>query len=265
MPSTSEIENSFEYKDETPPYLVSSLFDRDVMTAIMSELLPFSCEFAPPLEGNPDSCDQFFWENNQFSYSDAMAYYCFIRRYKPQTVLEVGSGFSTLIAAAAIEKNGTGRIVCIEPYPRPFIKNIKGLELIQQPAQKLTLEFFRNNLTTDDILFIDSTHTVKTGSDCLHIYLRILPLIEKSIIVHAHDIYLPFGMPKDWLLTHHIFWTEQYLLLALLIDNPRTKLLFSSTYNKVFISEILKEFMHNRYQPGGGSIWFSYGATNDTR
>ena len=190
-----------------------------------------------------------------------MAYYAYIRRIRPQTVLEIGSGISSLIALEGLRKNGSGKLICIEPFPRPFITtlgNEGGLGLQTLRAQELTAAKLNSILEDNDILFIDSTHTVKKGSDCLHIYLRILPQINKKILVHVHDIFLPFGMPQKWLIDHQIYWTEQYLLLALLIDNPRAKLLFGSAFHTHFNADLLSQFMHGRADGGGCSFWFEY-------
>lgn len=160
-----------------------------------------------------------------------------------------------------MKKNGYGELICIEPFPRPFITAAGKdgrLQLRTLPAQEITAYMLNSILENGDILFIDSTHTVKTGSDCIHIYLRLLPQINKKIIVHVHDIFLPFGMPQNWLIEHQIYWTEQYLLLALLIGNPRAKLLFGSAYHNYFNAENLSQLMHGQAQIGGGSFWFEY-------
>ncbi|HJQ39088.1 MAG TPA: class I SAM-dependent methyltransferase [Thermoanaerobaculia bacterium] len=245
-PSIEEIRESFEYREHAP-YLDERLFDGPSMLSLLAELQPFANEFTPGAE---------FWSNSQFSFSDALAYYSFIRKYRPQTIVEIGSGFSTLVALEAVKRNGFGRIICVEPYPRDFLRNA-NVELVQQPAQSVT--DLNEWLTSDgDFLFIDSTHTVKTGSDCLHIYLRLLPKLQRRTIVHAHDIFLPFGLPQEWLLHKQIFWTEQYLLLALLTDNPRARVLWGSAYLQGFHNDALTRWMDGKSMAGGGSFWFEY-------
>jgi hypothetical protein len=177
---------------------------------------------------------------------------------RPNNIIEIGSGFSTLVALQAINKNGFGAIHCIEPFPRPFLIKNKQLALHTIKAQDINPDFLNNILQDGDILFIDSTHTVKTGSDCLHIYLRLLPYIRHNIFVHVHDVFLPFGMPKEWLLDHQLFWTEQYLLLAFLIDNPKASLLYGSTFNATQHTTLMENFMDGKYPIGGGSVWFKY-------
>ncbi len=224
----------------------------------IEQMLPFSTEFNPPTDGDEEHCREFFWKNSQYSYCDAMSYYCLVRKLQPRNIVEIGSGFSTLIAIAATEMNHSGRIHCIEPYPRNFLKEDKRISLHAIKSQQIDAQFLNSILQDGDILFIDSTHTVKTGSDCLHIYLRLLPKITHNIFVHAHDIYLPFGMPKEWLLNRQIFWTEQYLLLALLLDNPKATLIYSSVFNSKWNNELMKTMMAGKYPVGGGSIWFEY-------
>jgi hypothetical protein len=234
------------------------LFDPARLARVLERLCGFSAEFAPDLDASDDAGQTFFWNNSQFSYSDAMAYYCFVRALQPRTILEIGSGYSTLAAVPAVERNGSGQIVCIEPYPRPFLVANKAITLRQQRAQALTPEELNATLGDGDILFVDSIHTVKTVSDCLHIYLRLLPQLRRSVFVHVHDVFLPFGFPNEWLLDKQIQWTEQYLLLALLLDNPKVTVLYGSTANMHLLPEEMGRFMHGRYPPGRSSLRFKY-------
>jgi hypothetical protein len=262
-PSFKEIDSSFEYIGPQPPYLSDSLFDSALLIQTLNELMEYSFEFNPVVEGDEKVCDSYFWRNGQFGYSDATSYYCFVRKLKPRTIVEIGSGFSTLIAIEAVKKNETGQVICVEPFPRPFLERSSDIRLVRKTAQEIDSDYLNETLQDGDILFIDSTHTVKTGSDCLHIYLRLLPNIKRNIYVHVHDVFLPFGMPKEWLMANQIFWTEQYLLLALLLDNPKARVLFGSAYHSFFNKELLERLMNNRYPSGGGSFWFEYeGSTN---
>ncbi len=258
LPSIEEIERSYEYTTDEPPYLNEKIFAQDKFRQTLEQLLQFSTEFNPPVDGDEENCQRFFWKNSQFSYCDAMSYYCFIRMVRPTTIVEIGGGFSTLAALEAIEKNGTGSVHCIEPFPRNFLKKDKRVTLHTVKAQDIHPGILTNILQDNDILFIDSTHTVKTGSDCLHIYLRLLPEIRRNIYVHAHDIFLPFGMPKNWLLDLQLYWTEQYLLLATLIDNPKASVLYGGVYNAKWNPHLMERLMGGKYPSGGASLWFKY-------
>jgi hypothetical protein len=259
IPSIDEVKGSFEYDQNAPPYLLKAIFDEARMASVLSSLADFTADYAPPLRLDEEACQGFFWENSQFSYSDAMSYYGMIKKCRPRRVLEVGSGYSSLVALDALRVNG-GELICVEPYPRKFIERLSKthLRLKECRAQELDAATVNGLLSDGDILFIDSTHTVKIGSDCLHIYLRLLPEIRKKIYIHVHDIFLPFGMPQHWAIDSHIYWTEQYLLLAWLIDNPRAKLIYGSAYGEAFQPELMKTMMHGRYQAGGSSIWIEY-------
>ena len=258
-PSLDEVDTSFEYEEsQSPPYLNDHLFNREMQRVVLEKLTIYSPEFDPPIDGDEEKPNGYFWKNGQFSYSDAMAYYCFIRQLRPSTILEIGSGFSTLVAIQAIGKNGTGEIHCVEPYPRPFLVEAAHITLHKRVAESLDIEFINDLLSDGDVLFIDSTHTVKSGSDCLNIYLRLLPGVRHNIFVHVHDVFLPYGLPKPWLIDKQIFWTEQYLLMGFLLDNPKTQILFGSNYADHFLSDKLTRFMGGKAIAGGGSLWFSY-------
>ena len=107
-----------------------------------------------------------------------------------------------------------------------------------------------------DIFFIDSTHTVKSGSDCVHLYLRVLPKLRKALTCHAHDIFLPQTYPRSWVDKHLLFWNEQYLLTALLLNDPSVRVLFGSHYSLVNHKAQLDEMMAERWWSGGGSFWW---------
>jgi len=167
---------------------------------------------------------KFYLENATFGPVDAEILHCMIRHFKPKKIVEIGSGFSTLISANAVSLNRKENVItelfAIEPYPNDVLKRgINGLtKLIQKKLEQVDLNFFLE-LDENDILFIDSTHVVKTGGDVNNIYLEILPRLKKGVFVHIHDIFFPYEYPKKWLFQAHRFWTEQYLLQAFLVFN----------------------------------------------
>jgi len=259
IPSVDEIENSFEYRSGPAPYLDCGLFDQEHMLAFLDELQPYCAEFEAPQDGDREQPNGFFWKNRWFMAADAMSYYAILRKLKPKRILEIGCGFSTLVASRAIGKNGVGEIHGIEPYPRAFVRSIPHLkELHVKPVQDIPLEYFNSLLRDGDVLFIDTTHTVKTGCDCLWLYLKILPKLTAKLHIHVHDIWLPEAFPKELQLQQNFFWTEQYLLLALLIGNPHYEILFGSHYHRVVNAARLTYFMAGQTElvANGGSFWF---------
>ena len=264
IPTLQDIDTSFEYGDErVPPYLNSGIFDSVGLRDALQGLAEHSVDFDPPKDGDADNPAAFFWGNDQFPYVDGMAYHAVLRKLKPQNVIEIGSGFSSLVAIEALGKNGSGKLTCIEPFPRKFLADRAAsgqFTLIQEKIQ--AFDDLNDLLQDGDVLFIDSTHTVKIGSDCLHLYLRLLPKIKRRIWVHVHDIFLPFGMPADWARDLHIYWTEQYLLLAFLLDNPKARVKFGAKYHEHVDRQLLEQtFMHGRSFANGGSLWFEYDGT----
>jgi hypothetical protein len=159
-----------------------------------------------------------------------------IRYFKPKRVIEIGSGFSTYLSAKACllnkEKDGIEtELIAIEPYANETLKKgFPGLTtLIQKPLEQVDLSLFQS-LVENDILFIDSSHALKIGGDVKYEYLEILPRLKKGVIVHSHDIFLPWEYPKRWIMDEHWFWTEQYLLQAFLSFNSEFEVLWASHY-----------------------------------
>ena len=137
--------------------------------------------------------DHFHLNNGLFDGVDALVAYCMVRHFQPRLIIEVGSGFSSLLVGEAAAKNNTSALICIEPFPQEFLKQgFPGLHrLIEKKVEDIDLEFF-SELHSGDVLFIDSSHTVKIGGDVNYLFLEVLPRLEPGVIVHIHDIFLPF-------------------------------------------------------------------------
>ncbi|MEA1051636.1 class I SAM-dependent methyltransferase [Lamprobacter modestohalophilus] len=253
LPTKAEIRLAFEYQDD---FMAQGGFFQNLevndqeMLRRLGAWQPYAKEFDPPSSGDKEDPKSFYWQNPAFSFSDAMAYWCMLRSKQPSTVVEIGSGFSTLIAAQALEANKKGRLICIEPYPKPWLSTLSAVELFKRPIQDFSIEEFTGFFESGDILFIDSTHTVKVGSDCLWIYLILLPSIPVDLTIHVHDISLPFGVNQQRALDVHVHWIEQYLLLAYWLDNPRIQLLYSSSYLKANYLAELSQLMGGKYAGG---------------
>ncbi len=250
IPSVAEIEEASAYEGE--PFAEG--FDAAAQARFIDELVGIAAEFDPPKEPREGS---YAWENGQFSYSDAMVYYCLIRKHRPKRIVEIGCGWSSLVALAALKANGSGALTCVEPYPSEMLQRASGFDLLRRRAQDLTPGELNGLLEDGDMVFIDSTHTVKHDSDCVHIYLRLLPALTSDLLVHVHDIRLPKTLSKEMMRDSQIYWTEQYLLYAYLLDNPRCRILYGSYFASLNLGGKLDELMHGRWPAGGGSLWFT--------
>jgi predicted O-methyltransferase YrrM len=174
---------------------------------------------------------RFFLNNSSFYSVDAEALYCFIRHFKPKRMIEIGSGMSTLLAAEALRKN---ELECdytvIDPFPDKRIKGVTEISrVIAKPVQAVPVSEFAT-LGDGDILFIDSSHVLRIGSDVQYEFLEILPRLAKGVIVHVHDIFLPAEYHRHWVLKEYRFWTEQYILQAFLAFNKSFEVLFGASY-----------------------------------
>jgi predicted O-methyltransferase YrrM len=156
-----------------------------------------------------------------YGYIEAQALHAVVRWLKPTRIIEVGSGVSTycMLQACKLNKAETGRnteLTCVEPYPSAWLL-AAPVQLIKQPVQEIDLALFEQ-LGERDLLFIDSTHTVKIGGDVPFLYLEALPRLRSGAIVHIHDIYLPYNYQRDADRTLYQ-WMETSLLQAFLAFN----------------------------------------------
>jgi hypothetical protein len=126
--------------------------------------------------------------------------------------------------------------------------------LIEKKVEDLDLDFF-SQLGPGDILFIDSSHTVKIGGDVNYLFLEKLPRLKPGVIVHVHDIFIPFDYRRDWVMDEFRFWTEQYLLQAFLTFNSEFEVLIANSYLSHYHKEDLKTTFPNSPWWGGGSFW----------
>ncbi len=170
-----------------------------------------------------DSTLKFNFFNDFYFELDAAVYYALLRQVKPAQVIEIGCGYSTQIAAKAIARNQqegkVGKIICIEPYPESRLTEANlEFQLINEKVETMDLKVFEQ-LDPGDILFIDSTHTVKFGSDVCREILEILPAISSGVWIHFHDIFFPYDYPPKWLIEERRAWNEQYMLEAFLAYN----------------------------------------------
>jgi len=172
--------------------------------------------------------------NGFFETVDAEVAYCMVREQKPRRIVEIGGGFSTRVMATAVRANARDgdacELVTVEPYPDNALRNgFDGLSrLVPARVQDAPRELFEA-LTPGDILFIDSSHVVTVGSDVVYEFFEILPKLPKGVIVHMHDIFYPADYPRDAVLKFLWFWSEQYLLEALLTSNSSFEVLWSSS------------------------------------
>lgn len=244
------------FQDESPMYGIH-MNDDIQLDLLKNKLSKYKKEFKSfSLKGNVKDYE-FHLNNLAFDGLDALVYYSIIRTFNPKNIIEVGSGWSTKIAAKAARRIPGNRLFSIEPYPQGFLqKGFPGFtKLIARKVQEVPFEFFAQ-LKKNDILFIDSSHTVKTGGDVNYLIFNILPKLNKGVLVHIHDIFFPDDYPKIWIKKAHKFWNEQYLLQAFLMFNNEFEVIYGNTYmGKRYPEEVKKVFSTVWPHVLGGSFW----------
>jgi len=164
-----------------------------------------------------------------YGYIEAQALHAIIRHFKPNRIVEVGSGISTYCMLKASEMNtkevgAMSKLISIEAYPSNRIRGLHQIQLIPEQVQNVPMDLFYE-LKQNDLLFIDSSHTVRAGGDVNYLILEVLPRLDKGVVVHFHDIYLPFDYQRDVCQTF-FHWAETSLLRSFLIFNEKVKIIF---------------------------------------
>lgn len=214
--------------------------------------LPFQDEKAPGL--------RYYFHNDWFSYGDAIVLYSMLRHLRPQRIIEVGSGFSS---AVMLDTNDLFlakgiAFTFVEPNPERLFSLLTDedktrCEIIVDVVQELPLERF-DVLQAKDILFIDSSHVAKIGSDVVHLLTNVLPRLNKGVIIHIHDIFWPFEYPEVWLAQGRA-WNELYMLKAFLQFTTHFKIWFFNSYLATHHLDAVGQSLPLFVTNPGGSIW----------
>lgn len=226
--------------------------------ALLQHLHPFVAAIDYPVE-RPETDAVYYYANGMFPALDAEFLFAALCHFRPARVIEVGSGFSTLVMADANRRmlGGASDILCIEPWPRDFlVRGVPGVSrLLASRLEDVDLATF-DALGDGDLLFIDSSHVCKTGSDVHLLFFELLPRLKPGVIVHLHDIFLPDEYPKAWVFDEGRNWNEQYVLHAFLMFNPAWQVVWAAHYMQTRHAEAVAA-VFPRFQTlgAGGSFW----------
>lgn len=212
-------------------------FDLEAQMAFLhDDLGPYLSEFRPPTEPTGVDTD-YYLHNRMYGPVDADVLYSIIRNAKPARIIETGSGFSSKVIGQALAVNAADGHSCdyriFDPYPGESAPVAAPLRMASAPelrkvsATDVPVSEYAE-LRAGDILFADTSHTVKTGGEVNYLLLEVLPALAPGVIVHIHDIYIPWEYPRDWIERFRYYWAEQYLVHAFLVFNTEYEVLFSS-------------------------------------
>jgi predicted O-methyltransferase YrrM len=225
---------------------------------LIRDLVPYYDQM--PFSENKQDGFRYYFNNPFFGHGSSIILYSLMRHYRPQRIVEVGSGFSS---AAMLDVNdhffgGSILFTLVEPYPQRLqsLLNKSDMEkhhVCVDIAQNVPLEVY-TELRSNDILFIDSSHVAKVGSDVVFLLTEILPILRKGVIIHIHDIYWPFEYPEDWVISGTA-WNEAYLLKAFLQFNDSFKILLFNSYLAIHCQKLMKDCLPLFLPDGGSSLW----------
>jgi len=211
-----------------------------------------------PEESTPEC--RYYFRQTVFCYADAIFLYSFLRDVQPRRIIEVGSGFSSAVMLDTVDRffDHRPQITLIEPFPinlRKLLRpqDYKGLTLIEDKVQHVPVDTFAS-LQSGDLLFIDSSHVLKYGSDLQFLMFEVLPRLPVGVFVHFHDVFDCFEYPRDWLLKGW-YWNEDYALRAFLSYNNSWEICLFGNYAVGAFSDFFREQMPLCLKNPGGSLY----------
>ncbi len=235
-----------------PAFPLLPAFQSRAYESILAELPKHRARFDSFAKASANDVG-YTYENGFYTSPDAEVLYTMVRKFQPRQILEIGCGNSTRISRQAIiDGKLATRLVCIDPCPRTEIRALADeihLERIESPA---SLKYFQA-LEPGDFLFIDSSHELRLGNDCVFLYLRALREVKPGVIIHIHDIYLPWDYPAKWKETHP--WSEQYLVQCLLEKPNEFEVLWPTYYLSQSLLGFAEHFSNQRAHCPSTSLW----------
>ncbi len=200
----------------------------------------------------------YFYDNNKFGFNDGFALYCFIRSFSPARIIEIGSGHSSaLMIDVCSDISSATEITFIDPYSTTILrvldhKQTLKINYLRQEIQNINVEYFQE-LNTNDILFIDTSHVLKVGSDLSTIFFKIIPALKPGVIVHIHDIWYPFEYPEQMILEGRGY-NEAYFVRSFLQYNSSFEILFYGSFLETLHKEKFEK-LPGYFKGVGQSLW----------
>ena len=215
---------------------------------------------ATPFQDAKNDQHRFYYDNNIFSYGDAISLRAMISDLKPKNIVEIGSGFSSACMLDSVDEfKLSTEMTFIDPHTERLESmlrknDLERVTIVRDAVQNTSLDIFQK-LGRGDILFIDSTHVLKTGSDVHYELFHILPNIAPGVFIHFHDIHFPFEYIGKWIFELNHSWNEIYALRAFLMYNGAFKIRFWGSCLAQVRNSLIREISSTFLKNPGGSIW----------
>ena len=256
IPTMKEVLAQEDRIFQRPDHLVGLDINDEGQLALFTRLAPLTTDVTFNTEPQPDQ--RYFTNNPSYGVGDALILQAFLRHLRPARYLEVGSGWTTALALDTNDRwlDGGLRLTCIEPYPDDLNRLVRpgdDVEIIVSPVQDVDIARF-TELEPGDILFIDCSHVVKTGSDAHHLITRVLPVVPTGVYIHIHDMFWPFEYPRVWIEEGRV-WTEAYLLHAFLLFNQEFEIVFFNDWMAAQHYDLMVHEVPALAQGAGGALW----------
>lgn len=263
IPDSADIEaNRATYFDSSRSEIPGVDLNLATQLATIARLAPFAADYTPALEVASAAAAgaRYFLVNGFYESLDAFVLYGMLRMLSPQRMIEVGSGFSSALSldVSARFLASPPKVTFVEPNPQRLLNLLRPEDnriatVIAQPVQKLDPVVFQQ-LNGNDILFIDSSHVSKIGSDVNYLFFEVFPGLQSGVVIHIHDIFWPFEYPEDWFSKGRC-WNELYLVRALLSASKRYEILHFNSYLFRQQRAALAVYPSWATSNDGGSIW----------
>ena len=238
IPSVEEVkQGASRIFDDSSRTVAGVELNESAQLSLFEELARFYADQPFAAQSHPGL--RFYFDNPAYSYFDAIVFHALLRHLRPRRVIEVGSGFSSCVLLDTSERFLEDVVQCtfVEPYPDLLLSLLKPgdrerIRLLPSNLQEVDPATFEE-LADGDVLFIDSSHVAKTGSDVNYLFFEILPRLRNGVYVHIHDIFHPFEYPREWVYQGRA-WNEAYVLRAFLQYNPAFRVLLFNSFLERF-------------------------------
>jgi hypothetical protein len=213
-----------------------------------------------PFEDSQGDANLYYYDNPYYGYGDAIILACMLRHVKPKRLIEFGSGFSSCVTLDInrLFLSDTVKCTFIDPNPERLeslvSKHNDLVTILKSRAQDIDLETILA-FEPNDIVFIDSTHVAKAGSDVNFLLFEVLPRLRPGVLVHFHDIFYPFEYPEDWFFELNRSWNENYMLRAYLTANTSYQIVFFNDYMRLRHFDVIVNAMPLFQKNSGGALW----------
>ena len=258
IPNQEQIEERLEFLKGERSELPGINFNRDKQLELLRRFQPLYAELPFSEEKTPSS--RYYFNQRVFCYADAVFLYSFLRLMQPARIIEVGSGFSSAVMLDTVDRFFSNRpaMTFIEPYPDNLKKLLRpedrrNVTVIEDRVQRVSIDRFAE-LQDGDLLFIDSSHVMKCGSDLQYLLFDVIPRLPVGVFVHFHDVFDRFEYPLDWLMKGW-YWNEAYLLRAFLSYNNAWGIQLFGNYACWAFPEFFAENMPLCLKNRGGSLY----------